>query len=202
MCGIWADWPAITPKPFLKSQTIKFVSHLVPPGGRAHHSEAASLLHLHNLRLHRVDAEGGGDPHQEQTGEQKFHFVGRNISLFGQTEFVKTMPVVWCRCNLSIWNKEKPLTIVFLNFDQRKNKIWIINCENWTTQATLHQSLFRPQVTGRDLHLETWFSSQNLDRIWWNRLYYNCQKWLTRKSDQIITLFLQISGAVTSWCVC
>ena len=120
MCGIWADWPAITPKPFLKSQTIKFVSHLVPPGGRAHHSEAASLLHLHNLRLHRVDAEGGGDPHQEQTGEQKFHFVGRNISLFGQTEFVKTMPVVWCRCNLSIWNKEKPLTIVFLNFDQRK----------------------------------------------------------------------------------
>ena len=79
-----------------------YLSHLVPRGGGAHHSDGAALLHLHNLRLDFVDAEGGGRPHQEQTGEKKFHFDLRNISLVGLTEYFKTMPVVWCRCDLSI----------------------------------------------------------------------------------------------------
>ena len=88
MCGIWADWPAITPKPFLKSQTIKFVSHLVPPGGRAHHSEAASLLHLHNLRLHLVDAEGGGDPARNRLESRSFILLGE-IEISKQKNCIK-----------------------------------------------------------------------------------------------------------------
>ena len=63
-------------KPFL---TIKFVSHLVPIGGSAHYSKAASRLHIHDLStFHMVNGEGapsgGGRPQQQQTCDKQFHF--------------------------------------------------------------------------------------------------------------------------------
>ena len=78
------------------------LTHLVPVVHGTHHSEGASLLHLHNLWLNLRDSEGGGHPHQEQTGDEKFHSDRINISLVRLTGFLKTMPVVWCRCDLSI----------------------------------------------------------------------------------------------------